>query len=353
MAAELVIAAAGRVIDGRGSLAEVDTARQLLEASGARVREYRIAPLTFGWHAPLSEGYLKSACAPIEGVVAEREGIKAETVDAVLISGVDHIKSDFAGRPGERDRLMRAYGELTFLAAFDLVADAFRMRVSMTLHEFEDLAERLFENYWATWEALHPRAERPDDRWFAKVTTHFRGVDCANPNLDFDGALLVTTPEQALSAGCDPARIVDIRGVALEQRCDDEIECIGEIVAYEHLSAAYEDACRQAGLDVRKLLLDGRARIEVYTCFPVVPIAFLLATGLAPDADQMRDFLRAYPVTITGGLNLGRAPWNNSTLNAIVQATEMIRSGTPIIGIHSNAALGYKQGFTVLTAPIV
>jgi hypothetical protein len=29
----------------------------------------------------------------------------------------------------------------------------------------------------------------------------------------------------------------------------------------------------------------------------------------------------------------------------------MIRAGTPIIGIHSNAALGYKQGFLVLAAP--
>jgi hypothetical protein len=36
----------------------------------------------------------------------------------------------------------------------------------------------------------------------------------------------------------------------------------------------------------------------------------------------------------------------------MIQATHMIRSGeTPIIGIHSLAALGYKQGFAILTAP--
>lgn len=331
----------------------MDIARKRLEARGARLREYRIAPLAFGWKAPLPEGYLKSACAPIEALIAARRDIEAGTVDAVVISGVDHIKSDFAGRPGARDRLMRAYGELTFLAAFDLVADAFRKRVSMALSKFDDLADRLFENYWATWSTLQPRADRPDDRWFAKVTTHFRGVDCANPNVDFDGALLVTTPDHALAAGCDPAHIVEIRGVALEQRCEDGIEHIPDIVAYDHLRAAYDAACRQAGLDIGKLLLDDRARIEIYTCFPVVPIAFLLSTRLASDGDDMRRFLRDRPVTITGGLNLGRAPWNNSTLNAIVQATEMIRSDTPIIGIHSNAALGYNQGFTVLTAPAV
>jgi hypothetical protein len=83
----------------------------------------------------------------------------------------------------------------------------------------------------------------------------------------------------------------------------------------------------------------------------VVPIAFLLATGLARDAREIKALLGAHPVTITGGLNLGRAPWNNSTLSAIVQATETIRDGTPVVGVHSNAALGYKQGFAVLTAP--
>jgi hypothetical protein len=82
-----------------------------------------------------------------------------------------------------------------------------------------------------------------------------------------------------------------------------------------------------------------------------VPIAFLLATGLARDTDDVKRLLRAHPVTISGGLNLGRAPWNNSTLSTLIQATEMIRAGTPVIGVHTNAALGYKQGFAILTSP--
>jgi hypothetical protein len=162
---------------------------------------------------------------------------------------------------------------------------------------------------------------------------------------------LVTPRSRALDSGFDSERTVAIRGLSLKQQCDDGVEHIPEIVSYEHLTAAYEEACEQAGLNLSELLLCGRARIEIYSCFPVVPIAFLLATGLARDADEIKSLLREHPVTITGGLNLGRAPWNNSTLSAMVQATELIRAGVRVIGVHSNAALGYKQGFAVLTAP--
>jgi hypothetical protein len=351
VALELVIVAAGRVIDGQGSLCELTEARGDLEGHGARVVVYRIAPMSFGWHAPLPDGYLKSACAPIEGLISGGQRIAAGELDAVMIHGSDQIKSEFADKPAERHRLMQAYGGRTFVEAFDDVAAAFRERMSISIDVFDELADCLFENYWATWTGLEPSASRPDEKWFSKITPHFRGVDCANPSIDFEGALLVTTKDRAFAAGFDPARSVLVKGLALKQCCEDGIEHVSEIVTYDHLKTAYTQACAQANVDVGQLMLDGRARIEIYSCFPVVPIGFLLATGLAADAHDIKQLLRHHPVTITGGLNLGRAPWNNSTLSAMVHATEMVREGTPVIGVHSNAALGYKQGFAVLGAP--
>jgi hypothetical protein len=352
MGAELVIVAAGRMIDGRGSLSDVTEMRDRLTGDRARIAECRIAPLSFGWNTPLPDGYGKSACAPIEVLIEADRRIAAGELDGVLITGVDAIKSEFVGRSAERDRLMRAYGELTFLDAFDMLAAVLRERLSISSGDFDELADCLFENYWRTWTTLHPAAGRPDRRWFEKVTPHFRGVDCANPSIDFEGALLATTREWALASGC-VATGVAIEGLSVKQQCDDGIEHIPEIVGYDHLRNAYEEACRQAGLSVGELWLEGRARVEIYSCYPVVPIAFLLATGLVADTSQIKHLLADHEATITGGLNLGRAPWNNSTLSAIVQAVEMIRAGTSIIGIHSNAALGYKQGFLVLAAPSI
>jgi hypothetical protein len=139
--------------------------------------------------------------------------------------------------------------------------------------------------------------------------------------------------------------------MSVEQRGEDGMESIPDIVGYEHLAVAYNRASEQAGLDVGELLRNGGGRLEIYTCYPVVPIAFLHATGLARDPASAVAFLERYPATITGGLNLARGPWNNSTLSAMIQATHMIRAGeTPIIGIHSIAALGYKQAFVILAA---
>jgi hypothetical protein len=247
---------------------------------------------------------------------------------------------------------MRVYGERSFLSAYDELADALCARLRLSEREFEHLAACLFENYWSTWTQLHPDAARPAEKWFAKLTSHFRGVDCANPNVDFEGAVLVTTPEHARAAGVEPADCVAITGMSVKRQCEDGIEHIPEIVSYEHLAAAYHQACKEASLNVGELLLTGRARIEIYTCYPVVPIAFLYATGLAQDPDSATEFLAHHPATITGGLNLARAPWNNSTLSTMIQATQMIRaSERSIIGVHSVAALGYKQAFAILTAP--
>jgi hypothetical protein len=350
MIGELVLVAAGRVIDGDGSMDEVIRARAELEACGASIREDRIAPLRFGWSTPLPRGYRRGACAPIEALIAAQKDIAGGNVDAVLICGRDPIASEFSGRREARDRLMRIYGSRSFMEAYDQLAGAMRARLSLSATKFDRLADCLFENYWATLSQLEPNRDRPDRRWFSKITPHFRGVDCANPNIDFEGAIVVTGRDLAFAA-FEPSGFIELRGASVRQRCADGIDQIDRILSYEHLTASYAEACRQADVDLGSMLEQELARLEIYTCFPTVPIAFLLATGLASHPEGIEEFLAAHPATITGGLNLARAPWNNTTLSAIVQAAKMIREGTQLIGIHSNSALGYRQGFALLGAP--
>ena len=82
----------------------------------------------------------------------------------------------------------------------------------------------------------------------------------------------------------------------------------------------------------------------------VVPLAFPLRSGLAPTLAEVPDLLRRHDVTVTGGLNLGRAPWNNTTLNAVIAMAELLRapSEKPLAGVHGNGSLGYQQGFLLL-----
>jgi hypothetical protein len=54
-------------------------------------------------------------------------------------------------------------------------------------------------------------------------------------------------------------------------------------------------------------------------------------------------------VTVTGGMNLARAPWNNPALNALIVMCERLNAGSATMGaVHGNGGLGYKQGFAIL-----
>ena len=62
----------------------------------------------------------------------------------------------------------------------------------------------------------------------------------------------------------------------------------------------------------------GDAVIEAYTCYPVAPLGFLLASGIVQSLDEVESLLASREITVTGGMNLARAPWNNPALHAHV-----------------------------------
>ena len=143
---------------------------------------------------------------------------------------------------------------------------------------------------------------------------------------------------------------IRILGCHVEQACEDGVEHIPEIIRYDHLGKAFEKARGEAGIDFQEKFFKREALLEAYTCYPVVPIAFLLATGLVQKVSEIPDFLKEYPLTLSGGLNLGKAPWNNTTLSHLITMVKQLRDPTQpsLGGIHSNGALGYLQGFVIL-----
>lgn len=97
------------------------------------------------------------------------------------------------------------------------------------------------------------------------------------------------------------------------------------------------------------MFLAGEALLEAYTCYPVVPLAFLLASRIAPSPDAIPELLQHFEITVTGGMNLARAAWNNPCLNALIAMYERLTEGTLSVGaVHGNGGLGYKQGFALL-----
>ncbi len=339
------------IVDGIGSLSKTEELRETLSKSDARVLEFEIASIKDGWHKPLPKNRLRCACSPMIAIDSAQKLFENHELDAIVIHGKDYIKTDFQDKKAERDQLMHIYGENGhILDAYHRLAHEFIKYWKISREEFRSLSEVIFKNHLRVWRRKNPIQKKPDDKWFKPVTDLFRGVDCANPSVDFEGSLIIGTKEIAKKCNLEPEPCIQIIGCNIQQCCEDNMDSIPKIVPYDHLRLSFKKACEQANLDFIHKYLSGTAALEIYTCYPVVPLGFLFKTGLVSSTVEIPGFLDKHSLTITGGLNLAKAPYDNTTLYAFIKMAEHLRADeSPLIGgIHSVGALGYKQAFAIL-----
>lgn len=348
------IIAADKVVDGQGSLTHVQALLKQLKALDIAVESLFIEPLSSDWQQPSKPGYFKSGCGPLDALFEGKRRLE-QGADAVLISGEDLIKSGYD--KAERHHKMAVYGDdYPLTAAYTDLAAQFIKARGISEVEFKALCEALFDNYLSSFKlakgAAFSEDMLPEARWYQPLTKLFRGVDCANPMIDFSGRLLLCR-EAVLNRlsldGCLPVEVAAVATCALEH---DGPEQIKTIATYHHLAQAYKECLAAAQLDFATEYKDGKALLEVYTCYPVVPLAFLLSSGLVQDPQQLREFLSQHLVTITGGMNLARAPWNNPALNGLISMYQRLCQGPEQFGmVHGNGGLGYRQGVALLQKP--
>jgi hypothetical protein len=348
----MYIVAAESIVDGVGDLSATDEARKKLEDRNYRVAEFEISTATDGWQTELPPNRLRCACAPMIAIDRGREMMAAGTIDAIVIQGREHLKSDFRDNKDERNRLLEIYGpgKGAVLDGYEMLAQAFLAHWNISADDFRRTSEAIFENHWRVWQALNPEAQRPADTWFDPITTLFRGVDCANPSVDYDGCLVMVTEDVLRQTDFGLKSYSRIAGCDVQQQTEDGLEFVDQIVSYDHIARSFNNACTQANVDFRTAYSRGQALLDIYTCYSVVPMGFLLATGLVDKFEDIPDFLAGHPLTVTGGLNLAKAPWNNTTVQSFATLFHALKAdqAPDMAGIHSVGALGYLQGFTIL-----
>jgi len=68
--------------------------------------------------------------------------------------------------------------------------------------------------------------------------------------------------------------------------------------------------------------------------------------------NEIGDFLKHHEITVTGGMNIARAPWNNPALNGLIEVTKQLVRGNVQYGmVHGNGGIGEAQGITVQERP--
>lgn len=298
----------------------------------------------------------KTGAGPIQAMTDACELIKKDLYDAIFIFGHDPLLSDTRNYGKDTiKKAMEIFEDFTLIQCYDRLARQLCRQTNMSDENFRELADLLFNNYCRTFQNKTGTAgDFPRGKVLRDLGTDlFCLTDCANPNIDFAGGLIVAnhrTAEQLNVPGHQRVKVAG-SGYAVVAGAPERLDRItGEDKAlFPHLKDAFLRAQAESQIDVIREFHDKNLLLEAYTCYPPIPIALLLVTGLVGNINDIGGFLGDNEITVTGGMNIARAPWNNPALNALIQMTQLLVQGQGKYGlVHGNGGIGEAQGITIL-----
>lgn len=343
------IIAGDKIVDNQGSHSETENVLTLAKKKELRIVTLEIVNLAKRWEDKLQPLQFKSGASAMAAVEKARKLLKAKKADLVVIKGSDYLKTGY--EKDAREGFMKLYNnKYTPLDGYDRLVPLFLNHHKLSEQEFFEIRDALFNNYVKTWKKVSPKGVLPNERWFQPLTKYFRGVDCANPNVDYSGQIILAGEKVADALKIPKKKRVQILGNAFTKLTVDGFESLPKIAPYLHLKRTINKALTEAKTDFRREFLKGRALLDAYTCYPVVPMGLIHRLGLVEDVKEIKDLLDEHDVTITGGLNLGKAAWNLTSLNSLIVMRERLMSHRKArLGlVHGNGSLGNQQGITVL-----
>ncbi|GLR63097.1 hypothetical protein [Marinospirillum insulare] len=336
------IIASGGCQDGIGSLEALQAAVKQVSEAGIKLERLVIDPLSVAWDSPLEENHFRTGCGPLEALAYAQTQLREGAFEAVLIEGTDAVKTGYPRN--ERLALMEIYGkDYPITEAYTDLAKQFCHEEGMTFDQFRHLRDLVFENL-----SQSAPNKTPDASWFQSQTELFRGVDCANPYTDYSGGLLLTRDDLLTKLDLSEP-LIEVAGVGIGYAQGDGIDYLDELATYWHLEKALYYANLEAELNFAEEFNQGKALLEAYTCYPVVPLALLLHGGFVNSWQSLPAWLQKHSLTLKGGMNLNRAPWNLPALRALIEMTQALATSDKHLGgVQGNGGLGYKQGFAIL-----
>lgn len=316
--------------DGRTTGARADW---LAEDPGLRVERLEVRSLSDGW-APDTPTEFGSGAGPIFALERAIFLLAHDVADVVVIHGEEPLRTGYSR--AERRRHMEIYDDCSIPEGYDRVARSYCEQNGIRRADFLSAARALEANYRATARQRGLELDPPGEH-DSFVTDLFRRVDCAHPVIDFEAELVLTRSDLLTPLSLAGPRVTACATAAIS----DGPQHASEIARYSHLADVLSDIGDQIGElpDPR----EGEVAMELYTCFPVVPLAFLQNAGWAA-FDQVSAFLQRVPITLSGGMNFARAPWNQPALRGLILVAERIGARGGFGLVHGNGGLGGKQG---------
>ncbi len=344
-----IIIAGDRITDGHGDFKRTEKIIQNSKKKNLKLDTLEIVTLAKRWEDKLKPNEFKSGASAMDAINKARKLLSSQKSDLVIIQGQDLLKTGYDKHA--RENFMKLYQKkYTPMDGYNKLVPVFLKYHGISEKDYFEVRSELFHNYLKTWKASHPDSKTPDERWFEPLTKYFRGVDCANPNIDYSARLIITSEKVANLLKIPAKERIEIAGNAFTKLKVDGFKSIPHIAPYLHLKKTITKALNEAKINFKDEFMHNRAALDAYTCYPVVPMGLLLRLKLASNAAEMISLLKEKEVTVTGGLNLAKAAWNLTSLNAIIEMREKMISHKKLkYGlVHGNGSIGNQQGITVL-----
>ncbi len=225
--------------------------------------------------------------------------------------------------------------------AYSIFESAVRAFFGRSLEDHKRYMGELYERYSKvasenafSWDQKYLKAEEittpsKNNRY---ITFPYTKQMCANNFVDQSATVIITSLEMAESLNINPKDLIYITGCA-------DFKNIGEITRRPNLhdSPAVRESARLA-LEQAGLTIDEIDKFDLYSCFPSMVEMTIKELGIKKD--DPRNF------TITGGLPFHGGPLSSYSLQAIVQAVNLIKKN-PSLNVMILANGGYNSGESV------
>lgn len=296
----------------------------------------------------------RSGCSPVMALADARTFLDKNIADAVFIFGHEPLATlkQSKGKPALQEA-MDIFEEMSIPAGYNRLAHRLMEITGTSREEFLDMSNQLYANYLRSYPGGDAgKADR--SKYLESMDADlFTLTDCANPYVDFTGGVIIT--KESVADALDIPQTSGVELLAAQYNVVGDGPAHIDTIAgakddiFPHVRRAYQRACAQAGVDFAREFLAGHALLEGYTCYPPIPVGFLLATKIAQNVAEIPQLLAHYSITVTGGMSLARAPWNNPALNGLIALMEELpQTNKKYALVHGNGGLGGLQGVAIL-----
>lgn len=300
----------------------------------------------------------KTGAGPIHAVSDAQTLLDAGIVELVAIFAYEPLlySKQVYGRAAITRAMNSWLQGASLLACYNRISDQLCRVLSISTDVFAALKDALYQNYCATYNHLHGAESARKER--GKNLAEMGGgmfylTDVPNPDIDFAGGIILGNDNMLTRYSKPGVRSIRVKASAHEVVPGGPayIPLIvgGKGGIFPHLRRVFVRLECDAGIDLAQQLTAGTLLLNAYTCYPPIPIAFLLAGGFIKNLEEIPQFLAQHALTVDGGMSLARAPWNCPALSALIDMCQALRTTSQRFGlIHGNGGIGDGQGLLLL-----